>query len=209
FSSPIVVRLEYNGVPITGAALVYESTDNAPLFETATDGKGEAAYSGCIRSLTGNTIRVKPALGELAKEFEKSALSSAALFTFTPQPSAIGIEIAVTGVQGAAADNMRSTLASAVGKIGYRIVPSSRYKLETVLHPKPASKIESLSGTLYTVQVEAVSTLTDKQSNAALGSVSSVASGGGRSESDAIAKASGSIAPDRMKLAELIEKINQ
>lgn len=209
FAKPLRIRALYGNVPLTGQPVLFESTDGVRLSETATDDKGEAAYAGCIRALADNIVRVKPALGALAREFDRSAVSSSAVFAYTPQPSDIGIEIAVTGARGDASGNVKAALASALGTIGYRIVPSSRYRIETALRPAPASKIEGMSGTLYTMKLEAVSTLVDKQSKAELGSLSSVATGGGKTESEAIAKASIAIRPDRMKLAELIEKIQQ
>jgi hypothetical protein len=209
FAVPMTVRVLYDDVPVSGAALMFETTDERTLSETATDGKGQASYAGFVRSLPGNTVRVKPALGTLAKEFQQSAASSAVRFTFAPQPSDIRLEIAVTGMKGQPLENVKAAFASAAGKIGYRVAPSSRYRLDVVLRLKPASKTEGLSGTLYTIQLETISTLMDKQLNASLGSLTSTAAGGGKTEAEAAVKASGSITIDRMKLAELIEKIQQ
>jgi hypothetical protein len=209
FVIPMAVRVLYDDMPVSGAALIYETTDERTLSETTTDGKGEASYAGFVRSLPGNTVLVKPAFGTLSKEFQQSAASSSVRFTFAPQSSDITLEIAATGMKGQPVENVKMAFAAAAGKIGYRVAPSSRYRLEVVLRLKPASKTEGLSGIFYTVQLEAVSTLMDKQLNASLGSLSSTAAGGGKTEAEAAAKASGSITVDRMKLAELIEKIQQ
>jgi hypothetical protein len=209
FGVPMKVRVTYKNTVVANAPVRFETTDKTQLSETMTDEQGEAEFRGCVRSIPGSAIRVRPVLGNLEREFEQSSQGASALFSYTPQPSEIALELAVTGVKGKAAENVKSALASAVGKTGYRIVPSSRYRLEAALQAKPAAKTEGLNGTLYMVQVEAVSTLTDVQTHASLGSVASTATAGGKSESEATEKASAKLAIDRMKLAELIEKIGQ
>ncbi len=206
FDDPFVVRVLYQSTPVSGQALRFETMDDLLLGEAATDGNGEASFTTHVRMLPGNTVRVKMSLGELSKELDRSLLSSAAIFSYTPRPSDIGFELAAPSLKGQMAETMKGKVASALSKIGYGVLPVSRYRLALSLQNTPASKSEGFSGTLYTVKVEAVVALIDKESGAAIGQYSATASGGGRTEQEAVTKAAAGLSLDRMKLAELLEK---
>ncbi len=209
FGEPFTLRVLYGSIPVTGAALVFESTDYLQLGDGVTDESGAASFTAHIRMLPGNTLRVRMSLGELSKEFERNLLSNAALFSFTPHLSDLGFEFSTQGIGGQSAEALKGRVASAVSKIGYRVLPVSRYRLDLTMHSAPPNKSEGFSGTLSTVKIEAVVTLVDKQTGATIGTYSASATGGGRTEQDAIAKAASSVTVNSMKLADLLEKVEQ
>jgi len=209
FGEPFAVRVLFESTPVTGAALTFESTDYVKLGDAATDERGEASFIAHVRMLPGNTLRVRMGLGELTKEFERTLVSGAAAFAYTPHLSDIGFEVSAQGMKGGSAEALKGRVASAVAKVGYRVLPSSRYRLDLAMQHAPFVKSEGFSGTLNTVKIETVVTLVDKQSGAAVGTYAASATGGGRTEQDALAKAAAAVTIDSMKLADLLEKIAQ
>jgi hypothetical protein len=209
FAEPFAVRVLFESTAVAGAALLFESTDEVSLGDAVTDGNGEASFATHVRMLPGNALRVRMSLAGLSKEFERNLLSIAAMYSFTPHLSDQGFEIAAPELQGQPAEALKGRVASAVSTIGYRVLPVSRYRLDLSMKNDPPMKSEGFSGTLLTVKVEATVALIDKEDGAAVGTYTVKAVGGGKTEQDAVAKAAAGISVDRMKLAELLEKIEQ
>jgi hypothetical protein len=209
FGEPFVVRVVYETTPVSGAALLFESTDYMHIGDGLTDENGRASFTAHVRMLPGNVLRMRMSLADLSKEFEQNLLSVAALFSFTPHMSDVGFEITVPGKQGQAADALKGRVSTAVSMIGYRVVSSSRYKLELTMRTTPPVKSEGFSGTLTTIKLEAAVSLIDTQAGGSIGAYSTSAMGGGRTEQDAITKAATAVTVDPMKLADLLEKIAQ
>jgi hypothetical protein len=209
FIEPFAVRVLYEVTPVSGVRMSFESTENLPLGESMTDGNGEASLLANVRMLPGNTVRAKLTLAELSKEFERNLLSNAAMFSYTPRPSDIGFELSVSQMKGQTADGLKKKIADAVTKLGYKVLPSAKYRIELSLQHEEPAKQEGFSGQLVTVRVEAIATLVEKESGAVVGTYSMKGAGGGRTEPDAVAKASGTLTVDRMKFADLLEKIQQ
>jgi hypothetical protein len=210
FSEPFVVRVtinqEGNSVPVVGSTVVFETSDKMKIADASTDDQGIASLSTTIRAMSGNGIQARLFFAGLDREFDQNLLSSAVNFTWKAEGSNVSFALKVVAKSNAVTSDLKRAFTSAITQIGYKVVSSSKYIIEVSAEPGPLSKVEGMTGTLYSLSANVTATLMDKSNDNALGSVKFSGKGMARSEEEALEKAVGNVKINVADLSDLLQK---
>ncbi|HEY6952998.1 MAG TPA: LPP20 family lipoprotein [Bacteroidota bacterium] len=213
FADPFVVRVSFNvdssAVPVVGATVVFETSDGITVGDATTDERGLASLSTTVRAMKGNGIRARLSLQNAGREFEQNLLSSAVNFTWKAESPDVSFMLTIDASSTKASANLRNAFTSAITQVGYKVVKSSRFVLQIEAETGQSTKVEGMSGTMYSVDASVSATLVDKESNTTLGSAKFSGKGLARSESEALQKAVANVKIGQNDISDLLEKALQ
>ncbi len=213
FGAPFVVQATVNEggnpVPLVGGTIIFETSDNTKVGEGTTDDQGMASLSTTIRAMKGNGIRARLSFKKLDREFEQNFLASAVSFSWKTEASDVAFTLKVNATSTKSSSSLKNAFSSAITKIGYKVVGSSKHVVEVSAESGEPNTVEGMAGTMYSVNATVTATLVDKESGNTLGSVSFNGKGLARSEQEAVDKAIANVKVNQNDLADLLEKALQ
>ncbi len=204
FALPLVVAVTAEGVPCTGVTVVFLLEGRIHLGDEITDDKGIASFSTIVRN--GNGIRSRVSLPGLGREYEQNLNSSSVNFTWSSFASDKAFSIFVNSNNKRVSGSIQSKVSTAISQIGYKVVTMSNNTISVDISTGVPSRIEGMAGTLYNLTLEATLNLKNNTTNTIVGSAKFSAKGVGKSESEAMEKAAGSLKIDQNELSELLQK---
>ncbi len=210
FPVPFVVRVttqqDGKAIPVVGSTIAFETSDKMKIGEVTTDDHGMASLSTTIRAMTGNGIQAKLAFAHLDREFDQNLLSSAMNFTWKAEGSNVSFSLNVSANSAKVSSDLKRMFTTAITQIGYKVVSASKYVIAIAVEPGASSKVEGMSGTLFSVSADVTANLVDKNDDNALGSVKFSGKGLARSEEEAMEKAVGNMKISMTDLSDLLQK---
>ncbi|HTP12205.1 MAG TPA: hypothetical protein VMM37_01205, partial [Bacteroidota bacterium] len=213
FAEPFVVQVTIDRagapVPVAGSTVVFETSDKTKVGEAITDERGMAGFSMTVRTVKGNGVRARLSFKKLDREFEQEFVSSAVNFSWKAEPSGVTFELRMDTQMPKVDVKLRSTLTSLIGEIGYRIVPASNYVIRVSEDEVKVNTVDGMTGTMYSVSVNILATLTEKGADHPLGSVTFAGKALARTQTEANEKAVANAKIGQKELAELLEKAAQ
>lgn len=210
FPQPLAVRVSVeNGdssVPCSGVPVEFLYDHDISLGQAITDEHGQAELVTTVRPVRGDGIEARLAISRLGRNFENNITASSANFTWTSLPSDRRFVLSVTGKDGKIAGAVRAKFSDAITEAGYSVAPAAAYLLSVDVQKGNTGKVEGFSGTIYTVKLIVIATLTERKSSRVLGSASFAAQGVGESSNEATMKAAESLMLDMKEMGELLDK---
>ena len=213
FTMPFVVQVtidqDGSSVPVVGSTVVFETSDETKIGDATTDDQGLARLSTTVRALTGNGIRASLSFPNIGRDFAQNLQSLAVYFTWKAKASSISFSLKVDSNSPAMTSDLQRAFSSAITKLGYNVVSSSKFVVEVSVEPGQSSKIEGMAGTMYSVSASVVATLVDNVAGTTLASARFSGKGIGRTEDEAMDKAVGNVKISQAGMSDLLEKALQ